>query len=309
MIVSCGEALVDLIAEGAGEDVVYRPKPGGSPFNTALALARLGAPTAFLGRMSEDGFGRTLAAALAADGVDLSLLVRGAEPTTLAFVSKVNGQPSYAFYTQGTADRVLAPAELPPLPDGAAILHWGLGAVTLGGASVAETLLDLFRREAGRRLLSFDPNIRPAMIPDLAAYGGRVAAALAPFDLVKVSAEDLELLDPGRTPDAVAADWLGRGPKAVVVTRGGDGATVYRPGSRREVPAAPVAKLADTVGAGDSFTAGLLTALHERGVRDGRALAALSDDELADCALFAGRVAAKTCERVGCNPPRRGELG
>ncbi|SEK24986.1 fructokinase [Stigmatella aurantiaca] len=310
MIISCGEALIDLIPSPEDGNL-FRAVPGGSPFNTALALARLGAPTAFLGRISQDAFGNQLAQVLEDNGVNLRLTVRGPELTTLAFVKKVEGQASYAFYTQGTADRLLQPGDLPKLPDGA-ILHWGLGAVVLDGAPVAHTLEALFRQEKDRRLLSFDPNIRPPVIgaAHLPAYAKRVTEALSAFHLVKVSDEDLAALFPGARLDDIAQRWLERGPSLVVVTRGGEGASVFRQsGTRLDVPAAKLAKFGDTVGAGDSFTAGLLTQLYERGVRRGAELAALDDATLKGCATFAARVAAKTCEHEGCNPPRRSELG
>lgn len=214
MIVVGGEALIDLVpvAEPPG---ALLPRPGGGPYNTALALGRLGAEVAFCSRVSADGFGTSLLAGLRAAGVDLSLVQRGAEPTTLAVPSLApDGSAAYGFYVEGTADRLF---QLPPaLPAGVRALALGTCSLVLEpGASAYEALL---RRESGRGLLTLlDPNIRPALIADPAAYRARFLSWLPYVGVLKLSQEDAAWLG-GRV-----GDWLAAGPAAVVLTRGAGG--------------------------------------------------------------------------------------
>ncbi len=307
MIVICGEALVDFTPARCGDAEGYLPRPGGSPYNVAIGLARLEVPAAFLGRISHDAFGRRLRGHLAASGVDLRYLRAGREPTTLAFVHAAGGgEPEFSFYGEGAADRHLLPEHLPPaFPPDVAALHFGsLSLVLEPGAS---TLCSLLHREHGGRLISLDPNIRPGLIPDPAAHRRRLLELIARADVVKVSRADLTWLCSGEAAEHAAMRWKAMGPALVVVTLGPEGALALGAAGTIRVPGASV-DVVDTVGAGDAFTAGLLAWLHHRGrlTRDG--LRRLSPDDLAAALRYANRVAAMTCTRAGADPPRRKEV-
>lgn len=304
MFAVCGEALWDLFAV-EGEGLSFDARPGGSPFNVAVGLARLGVDAALLGGVSTDPLGARLKARLAAEGVDLGLLIESRRPTTLSLVEIApDGSPRYAFYGEGAADRAVEIADLPDLGEA-----WGLhlGSLAMVAEPVGASLVALARREAGRRLVTFDPNVRLNVEPDAARWAGRIAEVLPMADLVKTSAEDVALLHPGADPAAVVASWLDRGVALAVLTRGGEGAEAFGAFGRVSVPAVPVAA-ADTVGAGDSFMAALVAWLFERGAAARPALEALRSSDAQAMLDFASVAAAITCGRRGADPPRRGEL-
>lgn len=299
-----GEALVDLAADPDGR---LAPHAGGSPFNVAVGTGRLEVPTRYLGTLSRDGFGRLLHDRLSAAGVNLDLARTVDGPTTLAIVHLDDaGRASYGFYLEATSAAALRPDELPPLPDGHG-LHLSFGAIGPGHAPTGGALRALVRRERGRRLVSFDPNVRPAAVgDDVDGYRAALDAVAADCDLVKASDEDLDALG---GVDAVSQRWAGSGPAVVVVTRGPDGASAIVGGRRLDVPGRELT-LVDTVGAGDAFTAGLLWSLHRAGVTDRAALDAhvADDDRLRATLHDATLVAAATCERPGADPPELRDL-
>lgn len=302
-VIAAGEALVDLAPRGE----VLLPLPGGSPYNVAVGLARLGTVTSFLGRLSTDGFGSRLRSRLQAEGVALGPVIVTDDPTTLAVVHLDDqGRASYAFYLDGTSAAGLRPP-LPALPVGAA-LHLSLGAIGLQHPA-GEVLSDLFHAVRGGRVVSLDPNVRPSAIGDPRDYADRMDDLVATCDLVKVSDEDLAELYPGRSPVDSAAAWAASGPAAVVVTRGAGGAVALTAGGDHlDVPGEPV-EVADTVGAGDAFTAGMLAWLDARGHLDDRVqLDGLSSEELRTALRYAVRVAAITCTRAGADPPHHDEV-
>jgi fructokinase len=303
VIVVIGEALIDLVPDGE----VLRPLPGGSPYNVAIGLARLGRPTAFVGRLSRDGFGRRLHDRLTAEGVEVDGGPRTDDPTTLAVIHlDERQQASYRFYLAGTSAAGLAADTLPELAADAA-LHLSFGAVTPTTEPAGSALAALVRREHPRRLVSLDPNVRPDATDDLAAARRRIEALLPDVDLVKVSDEDLAALAPDRAPLEVAGEWAHRGPALVVVTRGGHGA-VGIVGDRRVEVAAPPVDVVDTVGAGDAFSAGLLAWLDESASLTPERLRDLTDGRLEAALRHATLVAARTCGRRGADPPRIDEL-
>lgn len=308
MIVSCGEALIDFIPAPVAGEIGYLPRCGGSPFNTAIACARLGAPTAFLGRISNDMFGDKIVAALAENAVSLALLHRVDQPTTLAFVDLAGEEPQYAFFTENSADRGITPHALSTAPTGVECLHLGLGAYTLETEPFAQAYTALFKAAKGRAVRSFDPNIRANMIADRASYVARIEHWLAETDLVKVSAADLEWLYGHRPLEAIAESWLALGPKLVVVTRGSKGASAFRHGKPPITASAQPITVVDAVGAGDSFTGGLLVALRAAGAMNLAALTQLDDTVLTQAVGYACRVAAITCTRAGANPPYAHEV-
>jgi fructokinase len=305
MFVVCGEALWDLFAV-EGDPLAFQARPGGSPFNVAVGLARLGQRTALLAGLSTDPLGQRLERRLRADGVATTFLLRSARPTTISLVDLApDGAPAYAFYGDDGADRVVTPADLPRLgPE-----VWGLhaGSYSLAVEPVGAALLDLFTRESRRLLLTLDPNVRLAVQPDAALWRRRVDAFVRLADLVKLSDEDLRLLRPGADPSALASEWLRAGAGLVVLTRGAAGAEAFSAAGRVTVPGRPVS-ITDTVGDGDAFQAALIAGLAERGIRDRRALAALDREVIADLLAFANAAGAIACTRQGADLPRRVDL-
>ena len=305
MILCCGEALIDMLPrETAGGEPAFAPHAGGAMLNTAVALGRLGAPAGYFGGLSTDLFGRQLAETLDASGVDHTLCPRVSRPTTLAFVTLVDGQAAYAFHDENTAGRMLDPDALPELPE-------AVGALLFGGISLAAEPCGaayeaLMAREAGARVTMLDPNIRPAFIEDAASYRRRLDRMIARADIVKVSDEDLAWLMGGDEEDAARA-LLDRGPALVVVTSGAQGATAYR-GRARVFRAARPVTVSDTVGAGDTVNAGLLAALDRAGALTRHRLGALEAGRIGDALDLGMRAAAVTVSRAGANPPWAHEL-
>jgi fructokinase len=301
LIVVCGEALIDMISNGDG---TQQPTPGGGPFNTARALARLGVPTAFLGRLSDDVLGRQLASLLAADGASLAMATSGPEPTTIA-VAEVDGEglAEYQFFVDGTSAPNLTSAMLPDsLPAEVDAIHFG----TLGLAlePMASTLVELVRRESGRRMIMLDPNVRPGVAPDQ-DYRERIDSVIPLSTVVKASVADLAWIYPGIDYEAAAERLLGGGVRLVVVTLGALGAFGATAKLRTRV-AAPLVEVIDTIGAGDIFGAAVLTSLYETGRL--RPDLALTSDELTSLLSFACEAAAIACTRVGAESPMRSEL-
>jgi fructokinase len=304
-VVVAGDALVDLTPTTTVRGKpAFEPHPGGSCLNVAVGLARLEVPTAFLARLSSDAFGQMLRGHLNASGVQPTYLVDTDDLTTLAAVHLRDGHATYSFHAEGAADRGLLPEHVGPLPPGAA-LH--LGSIALALEPVASTLEGLLRHEAGRRVISLDPNVRPGLIPDRGAYLRRFADWVPLVDILKVSAEDLAWLYPDRSTADVVADWHAAGVCVVVVTHGGKGASASTRLASASVAAQQVA-VVDTVGAGDAFTSGALAHLYERHLLARDVLCAMDSSDLTGLLEAACLVAADTCTRAGAEPPRRRDL-
>ncbi|MFF7547070.1 carbohydrate kinase [Streptomyces canus] len=308
-VVVAGEALVDLTpARTADGAAAFQPRPGGSCLNVAAGLGRLRVPTALLARISDDHFGDLLRAHLAASGTRLTHVLPASDPTTLAAVHlREDGSAAYSFHANGTADRGLLPEHLVALPDGGALpagtaLH--LGSLGLLLEPLASTLDGLIRREAGRRLVSLDPNVRPGLVTDRNAYLRRFAEWVALADVVKASDEDVAWLHPGESYEAVAERWLASGAGLVLITFGSRGAWAIGRDARVHVPA-PAVRVVDTVGAGDAFTAGVLAHLHHTGRLSREGVDHLAAGELARLLSYAVDIAADTCTRAGAQPPYR----
>lgn len=295
-----GEALIDFTASEAGT-LAFLGHEGGSPLNTAVACARLGQPTGFLTQLSTDLFGERLMGFLQRNGVDTRFILRSSAPSTLAFVERTPQTNRYAFYTRGSADATWAPDPLPPLPAECRFLHFG--SISLLQDPAATRIADLVKAHRGQRTIVFDPNVRPSLISDMAAYRLRVAGWFALADLVKLSDEDAELLAPGQPADALASQVLAAGARAVIVTRGGSGATLWRAGHAPLSVAAPRVQVVDTIGAGDTFTAGLSVALLAHGIEQPAQLDALGDEAWREVMAFAATAAALNCTREGADPP------
>ena len=298
-----GEALFDVVAAD-GDDLTAHP--GGGPFNAARTIARLEQPVAYVGRLSTDQFGARLERILRDDGVSLESVVHTEDPTTLALAEVGDGGSvsRYRFYAQGTsAAGLTSEAALLALPERVATVFVGtLGLVLEPMASALEAVVD--RLSGTDAMVAVDPNCRPDVIGDPAAYRRRLKWLLARTHLVKVSEEDVHFLDPDRDPVRATRALLVDGPAVGILTRGGDGAVVVTATDAVEV-APPKIEVADTIGAGDAFAGGFLAWWRERGL----GAAALGDrDTVVEAARFACLVAAKTCERPGASPPYRREL-
>ncbi len=307
MILSCGEALIDMLPRTTtlGEPA-FSPYAGGAVFNTAIALGRLGAPSGFFSGVSTDMLGEILADTLQASKVDTSLCARSNRPTTVAFVKLVDGQATYAFYDENTAGRLLSTDDLPALPDAVKTLFFG--GISLVNDPAASTYEALQAREAPTRVTMIDPNIRPGFIAGKEAeYRPRIERMIARADIVKLSDEDLHWLLGTGDLETLALKIIARGPKIVFITEGSSGARAITAAQNRFVAAQKVV-VADTVGAGDTFNAGALAALHRAGALSKAGLAAVTDAELDAALVLGNRAAAITVSRAGANPPWAHEL-
>jgi fructokinase len=302
VIVVGGEALVDL----HDEDGLLTPVAGGGPFNTAIALGRLEVPVAYLGTLSNDDYGELLARLLTEAGVDMSLVRRSDAPTPLAVVHRQDGgENTYTFQLAGTALADFPPDVVPELPERVWAIHVGtLGLAVDPPAAAYAALLD---REAGRRTIVLDPNVRPAVFGDRDAYRERFERFARTADVVKLSDDDAVWIYPefefAETLDRI----LALGPRLVAITLGELGAVAASLEGQAHVPGVPVT-VVDTVGAGDSFGAALLAALVERGALEPGATRRLDKGLLEEAVAYAVTASAITCTRRGAVPPTRAEI-
>ncbi|HEX8593966.1 MAG TPA: carbohydrate kinase [Pseudomonas sp.] len=312
MFLVCGEALFDFFSQpdsaGKSNTLGFQAIAGGSPFNVAVGLRRLGVDSGFFAGLSTDYLGRRLRTVLNEEGVRPDFLVDFDAPTTLAMVAVgVDGSPHYSFRGDGCADRQLRLGHLPELTDEVRGIH--VGSFSLVVQPIADTLLALVVRESDRRLITLDPNVRLNPAPDIGRWREQISAFAAHAHIIKVSDEDLALLYPGHSPDEIAQGWLGKRCQFVVLTRGTQGATIFtRQHGTWSVPAQPVIT-ADTVGAGDTFQAALITFLTERQLDTPASLSSLTRETLDEMLEFAVKAAALTCTRVGPDLPYRQQLG
>lgn len=300
MILCAGESLIDMVPV----DGYFRPLPGGSVWNTALALGRLGAPVAYFWPISRDGFGDALLRPLAEAGVNTARCPRSDLLTTLAFVTLTAGEARYSFYDEGSAGRMLSEDDLPELDDSiSALFIGGISLVPEPCGSAIETLA--FRAAEAGIPIVVDPNIRPFFITDPDAHRARLDRLMSVATVVKMSADDFDWLYPDHSVDAAADRILGRGPTLVLRTGGAQGAIAHTAAGQLTAPAIRV-QVADTIGAGDTFNAGMLDALHRSG---GLArLDRLDHPTLASALAHAARAASVTVSRPGADPPWRHEV-
>ena len=308
-IVVIGEALIDLIEQADGR---YQAKPGGAPANVSIALARLGVNVWFAGRLSDDRFGEKLWKWLSPESINLSLVERTAEPTSLAVASlDEQGKASYSFYLTGTADWGWESGSFSTLESDppAALVIGSVATVIEPGASVIEELAaSLYAEDVST--VAIDLNIRPGLGFERERECERVERQVKRAHVVKASDDDLDWLYPDRAADDTARQWARAGHE-VIVTRGAAGATLFRPSGDTVSVEAPRIELVDTVGAGDSFLAATLFGLQSRSaVGPGAAalLSGVSHDTWREILELAARVGAITCSRAGCNPPTLAEL-
>lgn len=311
MFVVCGEALFDVFIENEpaldATSLAFTARVGGSPFNVAIGLSRLGKESALLTGVSTDFFGDRLRAVLQTENVSTSLLSRKTGPTTLGFVQKnEEGLPNYAFYGNGAADRSLDASDLNFDRSMVRCIH--LGSYSIVVQPTADVLFDLVKAESQNCIISLDPNIRPTVESDLTKWRERVEKLLPHVDVLKASDEDLGMLYPDRPLEDVLQSWIDAGVKLAALTRGSEGATLISRTGRADVNA-PLTTVVDTVGAGDTFQAALLDqvmALYDRHT-DQWALQ-LNNNTLVTMGRYAAGAASITCSRQGADLPRRAEV-
>ena len=315
MILCVGEAVIDMVqtqVTNLGE--VFLSVPGGCSYNTSITIGRLGVQTAFLGRISKNFFGEIQAKRLRENNVRDDLLIRCEQNPILAFINVEEGrEPQYAFYDEGTADRLLSIDELPPtLPAETTCVVFG--SVSMAMEPIATTIETLLQREKERgTVIAFDPNIRPAMIRDRDAYLKRFEKWAALSTIVKISLEDYEYICPNPEADQALQKLLEWGTPLAIVTLGPEGAKAMLKrddGSiiRVDVPAAPIPAVADTVGAGDTFHGAFLAWLEQRGKMSHNEVVNMSETYLHDALVFANKAAAIVCTRHGAEPPTIEEM-
>lgn len=306
MILCCGEALNDMLPRQSKQgEAAFAPYAGGAVFNSAIALGRLGVPTEFFSGLSSDLFGQQIREVLASSNVGSRYADVSARPTTLAFVRLVDGHATYTFYDENTAGRMLSEADLPLLADDIdAMLFGAISLIPEPSGSAYEALM---RREHETRVTMLDPNIRPGFIPDKEKHLARMRRMIAMADIVKLSDDDLAWFGETGSHDEIAARWLGLGPKLVIITSGAKGADGYTRRHKIAVASQRV-DVVDTVGAGDTFNAGVLASLHDQDLLSKPALEGLSVPALRAALSLGAQAAAVTVSRAGANPPWRHEL-
>ena len=297
------EALVDLIPR---QETTYEAVLGGSPFNTAVGLGRLGVPTAFSGRLSGDTMGEAFRKRLEETGVDMRFVLPSPDPSPLAFVTRGTAATGarYSFYLRKTAYDGPSPLPL-DWPDHAAHLH--VGSFSAVDGVLGEAALAALAAAGSRATTSFDPNIRPFVVPAREETVRLVEARVRLSTVVKASEEDFDWLYPGTRPADAIARWAEMGPRLVVMTRGGAGAEAYFGGDRLIQPA-PTIDVVDTVGAGDSFMAALLAAMTDSGALGAGPIRVPTEREVGEWLMFAIAASAITCTRQGADPPTRQEV-
>ena len=311
MYLVCGEALFDFFAQADSNEqtnqVDFKAIAGGSPFNVAVGLRRLGVDAGLFAGLSTDYLGKRLKHVLLNEGVSDQYWLEIDAPTTLAMVAlDASGVPTYSFRGEGCADRQLQPQHLPTLGPEVRGLH--IGSFSLVVQPIADTLLALVQRESGQRLISLDPNVRLNPQPDIDVWRQRINQLIPYADLIKVSDEDLELLYPGQDPLQIAESWLGQRCQLLFLTRGSQGASVFsRQHGHWSVPAQSIT-VADTVGAGDTFQAAVIAWLTEHGLDSIDGLQQLNNTQIAALLDFACRAAALTCSKTGPDLPYRHQL-
>jgi fructokinase len=297
VITVVGEAIIDLVGDHDG--ITFHARPGGSPYNVAIATARLGAPTRLLARLAHDRFGALLRTHAAASGVDLSAAVSADEPSTLAVTCvDEHGAATYDFYVEGTADWRWREDEL-DVVERSALVHFGsLASWMSPGDAVLHGAV-----ARARGLVTYDPNVRPGLIGTRRHARAAIERNVSVADVVKASNEDVQWLYPNVAPSETATRWLTGRPSLVLVTGGRHGATAYTSQYEPLHRPARTVTVADTVGAGDAWMGSVLANFHTRGATSGESILALSPTQIADLLDAAMLVASLACVRRGADPP------
>jgi len=313
MIICIGEAVIDMFhKQDSAYGEVFYPLPGGCCYNMSIAIARLGVQAAFLGRISTNFFGNIQVRRLQENNVQTNLLLRRDENPILAFIKTEKGrQPQYAFYDERTVDRLLSQNELPDIPADTSCIVFG--SISMAMEPIASTIENLIIEYSEHKVIAFDPNIRPFMIKDREAYMKRFTQWAGLCTIAKISGEDFEYIFPDTEPQNALQKMIDLGTRLAIVTLGADGSAALL---RREngsvikvnVPGIHIEKIADTVGAGDTFLGAFLARLELRGKMSNNAIANLHEDDLHDALTFANKAAAIVCTRNGAEPPTLNEM-
>jgi fructokinase len=296
-IISLGEALIDFKAKG---HLLFQGYEGGSPMNVAIASARLSGEVGFAGQVSSDLFGKALRDYMQKNKVDTSFLLEHPAPSAFAFVAEINGQAHFTFVSNGAANTLYNPHPRPTFPDSLRFVQFG--SISLLAEPTSSSILDIVKNHRDRATIVLDPNVRPALTPDKAAFMKSLESWIKLTHILKISSQDLDWLYPNEPYDKAAKVYLELGAPFVLITDGDKGVTLYRKGRDALHVAAPKVTAVDTVGAGDTFTGSLMVALLE--YQDLK----LSDDDWRTVLSFATHAAAFNCTRAGANPPTRDEL-
>ena len=308
MILCCGEALIDMIPEQTvqGPDG-YVPRSGGAIFNTAIGLGRLGCRTGLLSGISTDMFGHQLMADLRASNVDTRYVIRSDRPSTLAFVKLSDGHASYSFFDENSAGRMIAPHDLPTSIEDVSALYFG--GISLACDPGAETYAQVAEAFAPNCVVMIDPNIRPSFIKNEQVFRDRLERLFGVADIVKVSDEDLNwIIQNTDSLEAKVAQLQTLGPSIVILTRGSAGAQAWSPNGQTVFVASQKVDVVDTVGAGDTFNAGVLASLSDAGLLTKTEIQTMSENDVAKALRFGAQIAAINVGRAGANPPWRDEL-
>lgn len=306
MVVSLGEALIDFVSQ---KGLSFDGFPGGSPYNTAVAISRLGTECQFLGRVGKDLFGEQLLDYLKINSVGTGLVVRTDDKSTLSFVRKQkDGQAQYAFFSNDTADRNWTGGELDSIniPESARIIHFG--SISLS-QEPGGTQIELFlKKQAGKMMLSFDPNIRPSLVQQRDKYMKRFTDLCGISEVVKLSDEDLQWLYPELNTETALDKLIKLGPSLIALTVGSEGALIINNKHRVIVPIIK-GVISDTIGAGDTFHGALLNYLHKNKWFTREKLNQLTFGELKALGSYANKAAGINCTRPGADPPTDLEMG
>lgn len=286
----------------------YVPRTGGAIFNSAVGLGRLGCRTGLMSGISTDLFGNMLVADLHASNVDTGNVIRTDRPSTLAFVKLSDGHATYSFFDENSAGRMIVPQELPATIDGVSALYFG--GISLACEPGADTYMQFARAHAPHCAVMVDPNIRPSFVTDEQSFRNRIEKMFRLADIVKVSDEDLDWIIPAPASlEAKATQLQKLGPSVVILTRGSSGARAWIPDGQSTFAASHSVEVVDTVGAGDTFNAGVLASLSEAGLLTKSALQSVAEAPIKNAIEFGAQVAAINVGRAGANPPWRHELG
>ena len=296
MILCSGESLIDMVPDQGN----FRPLAGGAVYNTTVALGRLGEPTAYLWPISRDPFGEVLLRPLLEAGVSVDLCPRTDRLTTLALVTLIGGDAHYAFYDEGSAGRMLSPQDILTLPDEIEAIF--VGGISLVPDPCGAAIEALVTANHTRLPVMIDPNIRPFFIQDADAFRARLSRLLPMADIVKLSSDDLEWLYPDMSPEDAAREVLNSGARMVLQTGGAAGARAIWSGDTVSAPAVRTT-VADTIGAGDTFNAGVLASLRRQGILSKDGLATITQDQIRAALTLGAQAAAITVSRAGANPP------
>lgn len=289
------------------DQTAFVPHSGGAIFNTAITLGRLGIDVGLISGVSEDMFGQQLVRDLTTSKVVTSQLVRSLRPTTLAFVELKDGQASYSFFDENSAGRMVQFEDFSSIEEPASAYYFG--GISLASEPSGESYAALASKMSDRSVIMLDPNIRTTFISDEAKYRARLDKLFSVCDIVKISDEDLSWIYPDAAALNSAAQMiLNAGASLVVLTKGEDGSTAFYGDGKSVSVEIETVKVADTVGAGDSFNGGLLAKLAELDLLTKSALKNLNDVQLKQAMAFASKVAAITVSRSGANPPWANEL-